>query len=102
VSTDGYSQEVKPNPVTATDIATIGLVPQNLTMFSVNLNGSATNPAYRSCQPFGLAPTKSQRVCPEAFLARRLHKAIETVWVYMSILSLVEAPRRLLLNLYVS
>lgn len=37
---------------------------QNSTVFSVNFNGTATDPSYRMCQPFRLAPTYSPGICP--------------------------------------
>ncbi|KAH6612510.1 hypothetical protein C7974DRAFT_79642 [Boeremia exigua] len=40
-------------------------VPQNYTVFSLDLNGTATDPSYRSCQPFRLAPTYSPGICPD-------------------------------------
>jgi hypothetical protein len=37
---------------------------QNTTVFSLDLEGTATDPSYRSCQPYALAPTYSPGVCP--------------------------------------
>jgi hypothetical protein len=55
--------EIKPIIFNATSTMP-GYVRQNLTMFSLNLNGTATDPVYRSCQPYGLAPTYSPGICP--------------------------------------
>lgn len=38
--------------------------PQNLTVLSLDLNGTATDPSYRSCQPYGSVPTYSPGICP--------------------------------------
>lgn len=37
----------------------------SFTVFSMDLNGTATDPSYRSCQRYNGAPTYSPGVCPE-------------------------------------
>jgi hypothetical protein len=38
---------------------------QQHTVFSMDLNGTATDPSYRACQRYNAAPTYSPGVCPE-------------------------------------
>ncbi|KAJ8108724.1 hypothetical protein OPT61_g7973 [Boeremia exigua] len=40
-------------------------IAQNHTVFSLDLNGTATDPSYRKCQPYQLAPTYSPGICPD-------------------------------------
>lgn len=63
---------VAPSPVSISPIITSSaallprqeFVAQNFTVMSLDLNGTATDPSYRGCQPYRLAPTYSPGICP--------------------------------------
>lgn len=62
--TRNVGAEITPITVAPDVISNGDFVRQNLTVFSMSLNGSATDRLYRTCQPYGLAATYSPGICP--------------------------------------